>query len=513
MLYHPATGLWWTWDDAFHFHQTITHRASEILFSRDFWRGLPNPVFTPLLFLSFKTSAHFDDPHPFYVRQLLSVAAAGIALYFLLRLWVPRWVAFAGALLAVVGPTMCDIADQIGHRHYVEGLVLAIGATALFVIGVRRNSLHVSAAAALLYLLAAVAKEVYVPLPALLLVIPEGTLRSRIRHLIPSAAAAGVYAIWRMAMLGLALRGYGWAIAPEDRARMMATLPLRAALRMGGANAAAGGTLMVLVAAALVVLFVRLRAARPVIIVAALLALLPIVPVSYKIETRYVLVAWVLAAAGATLLARAAPRLAPPALALLIVAALVANRFEWRRSYDLMRRMSLEGRALAGSGDGEVLLDPVVPPAAADEERWLARSENHQPAAGAVLYDALPVCGGREARFLVYDPRARRVVSMRKEEIVRAACGAIHSLPFSVRFRYHDDTLWWSAEPRDSGDYRFLLAGGVQGFDMPARGGFRIAGPPSLPIRVRYRTPAGWLGYSPELNVPLREGAQIEWHR
>ena len=65
MLYHPASGLWWTYDDAFHFHQSLSHRPSEILFSRAFWRGLPNPVFTPLLFLSFKQSLHFfgADPH------------------------------------------------------------------------------------------------------------------------------------------------------------------------------------------------------------------------------------------------------------------------------------------------------------------------------------------------------------------------------------------------------------------------------------------------------------------
>ncbi|MEK6373510.1 MAG: hypothetical protein AABO58_12530 [Acidobacteriota bacterium] len=436
-----------------------------------------------------------------------------MALFFLLRLWLPRWASFGGALLAVTGPPMCDIADQIGHRHYVEGLVLAIVAVTLFVAGVRRNSAPMSIAAALLYFLAASAKEVYVPLPALLLVMPEGTLRDRIRHLVPAAVAAGVYAIWRVAMLGSTVRGYGWAIAPEDRWTMLATLPLRVARRIGGGHALAGAAMLLLVAAALIVVVIRLRGARLPMVVAALVALLPIVPVSYKIETRYVLVAWILAAAGVAFLARAAPRLATIAVPLVIVAALIANRFEWETSYALVTRMSAEGRALAASGKDDILLDPVVPPAAVDEERWLVRSETREPAAGSVLYDSLAVCEGKDARFLAYDPASRRVVALTKDSIARSVCRRIRPLPLSVRFRYHDETLWWNAGPEEAGVYRFVLAGGAQGFDMPRRGGFRIAGPPALPIRVRYQSPDGWITYSPELSVPLREGAQIEWHR
>jgi hypothetical protein len=370
-----------------------------------------------------------------------------------------------------------------------------------------------SIAAALLYFLAASAKEVYVPLPALLLVLPEGALRDRMRHLIPSAVAAGVYAIWRVAMLGLTVRGYGWAIAPEDRWMMLATLPLRVARRIGGAYALAGAALLVLVAAALIVVVIRLRGARLLMVVAALVAVLPIVPVSYKIETRYVLVAWILAAVGVAFVARAAPHLAAIAIPVVIVAALIANRFEWETSYALVTRMSAEGRALAASGKDDVLLDPVVPPAAVDEERWLVRSVKRGQAEGSVLYDSLAVCWGKDARFLAYDARSRRVVALTMDAVARSACDRIRALPLSIRFRYHDETLWWTAGPAEAGIYRFVLAGGAQGFDMPRRGGFRIAGPPALPIRVRYQSPDGWITYSPELNVPLREGAQIEWHR
>src|SRR5207248_2904226 len=114
-----------------------------------------------------------------------------------------------------------------------EGLVLALAATIVFVIAIRRDSLPLSVASGVLYLLAALAKEVFVPLPLLLVAMPwraggppagppparrrEENTRRRAAG-VPAGEAAGaplvaliVYVVWRITVAGASLHGYGWA--------------------------------------------------------------------------------------------------------------------------------------------------------------------------------------------------------------------------------------------------------------------------------------------------------------
>ena len=57
-----------------------------------------------------------------------------------------------------------------------------------------------------------------------------------------------------------------------------------------------------------------------------------------------------------------------------------------------------------------------------------------------------------------------------------------------------------------------LLGDGAAVFEMPRRAGFQMRGAPLL-LRVKYESPAGWITYSPELRVPLDEGAGVRWRR
>src|SRR6185369_15458276 len=58
------------------------------------------------------------------------------------------------------------------------------------------------------YALAASAKEIYVPLVVLLLVVPQGSWRTRLLLVVPFAAVALGYVFWRGWMLGGLLGGY-----------------------------------------------------------------------------------------------------------------------------------------------------------------------------------------------------------------------------------------------------------------------------------------------------------------
>jgi hypothetical protein len=491
LLYHDALRLWWMRDDAFHLRQIVSHDAGEILMSSAFWRQLPNPVFTPLLFLSLALDLFLAGPEvpAFYVHQLVVLVGAAIALYFVFRLWLSRGVAAAGALLAIAGRPVCEAAAYLDQRHYIEGLLLASVATILIVTGIRRNTIGLSAAGAVAYFAAMSAKEVYVPLIAILALLPERTLRERVRHLSPAALSVVIYFCWRLAMLGPRFTAYGWTVSARD----IVTLPFRALWEM------AGPALVVFVVAALAAVLVRSGRARWIAGAGAAAALLPIVPVAFQIEARFVLVAWVLAAfaiasshrwlVGATLLV-----------------ALIANRVEWNETMRDARRMSQEARVFVKLTPHETLLDPAIPPAAIREIAWLDTNLLREPPAGSFVYDELPVCEGR-IRGILYSWANDRVLRVSD----RSFCGKIRDLPLSVRFVYRDGSLRWELAPE--GEFRIVLADGAQAFDVPSRAGFRIAAGPTLNLKVRRKTAQGWVTYSSDLAFPLAEGATLEWHR
>src|ERR1700682_4891575 len=128
LFYRNALRLWWTYDDAFHLRLCNTFSTGAILFSRDFWQQLPNKVFTPLLFLSLKLdwSLWGADARAFYIHHLVSLTVLAITMYVVARLWLTPPAALMAALLAIAGPPLCEIAEQLFHRHYLEGLIFAL---------------------------------------------------------------------------------------------------------------------------------------------------------------------------------------------------------------------------------------------------------------------------------------------------------------------------------------------------------------------------------------------------
>ncbi len=506
LLYRKVLGLWWTYDDAFHLRQTLRHSVGAILCSRDFWQQLPNQVFTPLLFLSLKADFWLFGVNTelYYVHQLALLTLCAWAAYFVLRLWLPRLYAIGAALLMLMGPPMCELTEELYHRHYLEGLLFALTSTGCIVSGIRRNRIALSSAGALLYLLAAAAKEVYVPLPLFLAVIPEGNVRDRVRHLMPSVAAPFFYTIWRIALLGPQLIGYGSAAPHSQWPILIVTLPLRAIWRIGGSDPRAAAVFLILLAIALVLVAIKTRRAWLIILIGTLVTLLPVVPVATRIETRYVLTAWILLALAAAFVSR------PAIFILLLIAALVANRAEWKSSYNLVRRMAMEARFLAQSSNRDVLLEPVMPPSEVGEIRWLARTFESKPAAGAVLYDRLPVCRGLPASNLyAYHSLHKQI----RPTIVADLCNRIQTAPLTVRFRYAEGVLWWELGPYHAGTYELIADDGTQGFKVDRSGGYRLASGGTMLLRARYDSPAGWLTYSPDFAAHLREGWQIEWRR
>lgn len=126
LLYAPILKLWWIYDDFYHLRYLLTHQSGWYLFDAAGFRDFPAKVFTPLLFLSLDVDRRLFglDPHPFYLHHILVLALCPAVLYAVLRLWLPRLWAAAGAGVFLLGPAAASLAPLLMVRHYIEAILL-----------------------------------------------------------------------------------------------------------------------------------------------------------------------------------------------------------------------------------------------------------------------------------------------------------------------------------------------------------------------------------------------------
>lgn len=520
LLYGKVLRLWWTYDDVFYIHFLLTHSPFSYLFSPRVWQAMPARLLVPLEFLSYQFDlfAFGLRPRLFYAHQLTSLAGATVAVFVLLRLWFSRALALFASLLFVAGVPLTTWASQLMVRNYLEGLLLAGLSARCFVIAVRQGRPSLSVTSAFLYLGAALAKEVYVPLPLLLLALREGDWRSRLRHALPHGLALGAYVTYRYILLGTLLEGYGWAVRPREWFGLVLSLPSKIARTFWGPLALAGAVMGICLAIALAVLLLQRRNSLGVLALSILLVLTPIVPVSKATDPRYGVLAWLLLAVAFGFGYRELPGGYAAFLlaAVLALATLIANRQEWQRRMEEAERMSEEGRSFLSMPSGDLLRHPRIPAAAMNETRWLKEEFLGRPKGSGWFADDIYLCRTRpEGRIWEYREPAKAVRDMTAQARDAAAryCASLQrAAPLSARFESFGGSLFWSLGPYETGKYSLVLDRGVQSFPVAREDGYRIE-PPLLTLMVRYESPEGWVTFSPELTMNFRAARRFVWSR
>jgi hypothetical protein len=479
VFYRRIVRLSWMLDDPFHLN-VLTPVALRDLFTRHFTRQFGKPLFTPLLFLSLK----FDlmqfgaNARSWYLHQLIAFTFLAPMQYAMLRRWCSRPASFAAALVTMIGVPMINVVPVLMLRHYVEGAVFAMAAVALFGRGRLLNVLS-----SLLYLIASLYKEIFVPLPLILFAI-------RKRDSVPHAIAAIVYAILRISLLGISTESYDFVARPADRWKMIATLPFRAFGEFGIALAIA-------VLISIVIVFIRLPRSRIVIAASAVAALLPIVPVAAQLQPRWAFALWLVSASA---IAFVELRLV---IAAVLITALVSFRVEWPGAYRHFARMSDEGRAFAQLGPHDVLLHAETPPVTMQELARYTHSQAH------AIYDELHLCS---------DPAPHRFFTWQGREVhetnaLAKDCASIRTAPLSAHFVFGDDgAFYWTLGPYRDGRYVFVLGDDIA-YEVKPDAGFRAANLPALTIRIRYESPAGWMTYSPDLRLDMKTRRAVSFDR
>ncbi len=380
-----------------------------------------------------------------------------------------------------------------------------------------------------LYLAACLAKEVAVPLVLLLPLLPAPGeqhvgFRERFRLALPHAAALALYLALRWAVLGTLLGGYGFVVRPASLPALALELPgkIAGAFVAGRSSPAAILFALALAAGALALLLPpHTRRAAALAGLALLLAMLPVLPVSTRMEPRYAVPAWIVIAvvfaAGCGTSARR--RLAAAIAVVACASGLWLNRQDWSARFATAERMSAENRFLLEMRDGDVLRQPLTLAASLSELEWMKQAIFRRPRGGRWFQDDLYLClhRGPLGRVWGYDPGAHRVVDLtaRIPALRARHCSSIRSgAPLSASFHVAGKDLFWDLGPYREGTYRFVLDGGGMAFEMPRSAGFRARGRLALPpLRIEYESPAGWITYSPELRPRLADGWSLRWSR
>ncbi len=526
LLYGGITRLWWTGDDLFHLHFVSTHSPLSYGFSSRTWSHFPTQMFLPLQLLSYSSDLTLFglEPSGFYGHQLLSFVLAACAVYATLRVWLPPFSAWAAGGLIVLGIPFSSLVIELPCRHYIEGLIWAALAVLFFVKALRRNADPLWATlSALFYFLSILEKEIYVPLPVLLAVLPESTWRVRLRGLRPHVLALSLSAAWRWAMLGTIFGGYGWATRPRELPGLIAGLPVKLVATWITGPRVADLLLLGCVLAGMSFLVLRRPRSLPVLVACAIGTLLPIVPVAKAVGDRFGTLPWALAAIGFVFgcraLAAGSPTARRASTALLLLAisvALLVNRRDWARRYAESERASAEGRFFLTMSPGDLLRHPRIPPAAMKETRWLKEERLGLPRGSGWFADDIYLCrsAAPPGRVWEYDEPAKRIreVTARAVREASRSCAGLRPAPLWARFESSGGNLFWTLGPYERGTYALILERGIESFPVARDDGYRTT-PGLLSLMVRYQSPAGWAAYSPELTMDFRVASRFHWER
>ena len=211
MLFHALPSGYWRADDPAILLHALNSRGLSAFYDPNDRQKLSPSNLTPWLILSFKVDLWLAGLSPtfFYVHQLCSLGMVVMAAYALSRQWVsPVW-AFLFVCLFLVSASTASVTELLMARHYLEGMLFALLAILAFVHAQRRQSMPWAFTGALAYALAVTAKEIYVPLVLVVLVIPPvNNLVTRVRLASPLCRTAVLYIFWRQYMLGAMIGGY-----------------------------------------------------------------------------------------------------------------------------------------------------------------------------------------------------------------------------------------------------------------------------------------------------------------
>lgn len=364
------------------------------------------------------------------------------------------------------------------------------------------------------------------PAEGLVLVfLPVGSLRERLRASWPFGIGLALYAAWRQTMVAGAFGGYEASSESLGALGGRLILVARQFAAVTLLPYGIAGKLLVSGLIVLALLAVVRRRSLPLMAALAVAVAGPLLPVAERLDPRFELLPWLLVAllAGSAFTRSAAASRAwriAGSVALLCAFALTVpgNRASWSN----LRKLSLRSRAegeffLTRSVPGDILRQPLGVSTYFANLRWLRRDVLEGGEGGRVAYDDMFFCEAGQTRLRVHAfSGTRGKVEPASSDATSLCMGLrsrLHEAPLTVRLTYDDPFISWRLGPYAVGSYSLIHGDEYAQFPASPTGSvrYRIE---DLTLRVKYESPEGWLVYSPPLRLHGRSGhGSVDWSR
>lgn len=325
----------WRFDDAHHLKFLSEHRFLQYFYDFTAARLQSGAHFTPFNILTYDIPSRFfplTSPRYFYIFHVTLIGLSAGALFFLLRAVSATIPALIGTAFFLFGMPIAGMAGQLMVGHYITGFIF----TSLCLLSYEhdRPQRLVGIPTLLLYFLACLSKEIFVPIIIYIAVDPREAYLRRAQRLVCFAIVLAIFWGLRGLVIGAAIGGYndGFQTSP-----WVNFLQLLRGLFAYGTLYTSSIVLSILTMVAAAIVLVRntprfgVLAMGGAALGAALAAIVPIMPVSMEVtpasyvEIRllsapFYICAFVMALATAELRQMAGKAVASVWVALLVVA-------------------------------------------------------------------------------------------------------------------------------------------------------------------------------------------------
>ncbi|MFZ2197951.1 MAG: hypothetical protein WAV13_09480 [Thermodesulfovibrionales bacterium] len=539
LTYRSVLQSFWLGDDPQILKHAVSHHPWQYFFSPKVWQELSANNLTPWVTLSFDLDWNIFGlyPYGFYLHHLVSLCLLAVAAYAVLGLWFSYQLSFFAVLLFVISPPFAEASQILMVRHYIEGMLFALLSVYAFVKSIRNNNKWFIIPAVFFYLLACTAKEIYVPLIFLLLLLPEGDWSERWSRILPLLACTGFYILWRRFMLGSLWGGYGLPFEWPQDAKLF---PLRVVDALGSGISGRlwfrwliGGSSM----AVLTILLINNKKAFFSTVIISLLVLLPVVPVSSIMSSRYIwlfsfwlfvmhIIAWHdLRKNTKSVFVRFVIILWG---AILLSCFLFKSLTGFEEVKNFANQQGKEGIFFFEKGtSSDLLLNPSSPGWYFDGLSWLRKQVLHLQAGPSVIADTKILCIDKKLyqkykHVWFFDSQKKNMISEDIGDFHDDFCSkdilttVRENSPLSIVMEYRDAVISWKFGPYKDGRYELLFGEAAESvYPLPLYGSRPVYVKDSLvPFRLRYSSPQGWVTYSPLLQLEISSDmGHVMWER
>lgn len=282
--------------DDFHvLKQAIAYSPKQYILNPETWQKFSLNNYTPWVIFSYQIDwlVFGLDYKGFYLHQFISSIILIWLLFKVLQYYFSRNLAIVGTILFVLSPPFVETSKLLWTRHYLEGLIFSILAIRFFLLSVNQGKIKYAILASAFYFVACLAKEVYIPVfLIMLLLLDVSNIRKSIAYIIPSLFILLSYFLLRVYMLETnTIGGYHYNLNLDDT---ILFLP-RIFSSMGGSLTPPPLWWQILIISSLLSsIFFLINKKQKIFwiktLIFSLLLLIPIFPVSQMMSPRYVLV-------------------------------------------------------------------------------------------------------------------------------------------------------------------------------------------------------------------------------